>query len=227
MFATTAFGAGVNCSSVRLVIHAGPSYSAMEYAQETGHAGRDGQAALCVALVPHSCRAPAAPAMRNLWHAANYQTLEALFGACAAPACRRQVFTGYLDGNAPSTLCDAATSQPCDVCRGNDEAMLEDATGAASLPPSYAGAGGPRTRGRTHAAGATAAARPLAETLAALASSSSAYTAAPRSSLLLACDWRLLPTSSPLPVLDASVPGSLPFAATNDAEPLAPSRTTS
>jgi superfamily II DNA helicase RecQ len=65
MFATTAFGAGVDCSGVRLVIHAGPSYSAMEYAQETGRAGRDGQAALCVALVPHSWQAPAAPAMRN------------------------------------------------------------------------------------------------------------------------------------------------------------------
>jgi superfamily II DNA helicase RecQ len=145
MFATTAFGAGVDCSGVRLVIHTGLSYSAMEYAQETGHAGRDGQAALCVALMPHSWRAPAAPAMRNSWHTADYQMLEALFGACAAPACRRQVLTAYLDGNAPGTSCDAATSQPCDVCRGNDEAMLEDATGAASLPPSYAGAGSPRT----------------------------------------------------------------------------------
>ncbi len=65
MFATTAFGVSIDCSGDRLVIHAGPSYSAMEYAQETGRAGRDGQAALCVALVPHSWRAPAAPAMRN------------------------------------------------------------------------------------------------------------------------------------------------------------------
>jgi superfamily II DNA helicase RecQ len=32
MFATTAFGAGVDCSGVRLVIRAGLSYSAMEYA---------------------------------------------------------------------------------------------------------------------------------------------------------------------------------------------------
>ncbi len=54
IFATTAFGARVDCSGVRLVVHAGPSYSAMEFAQETGRAGRDGQPALCVALMAHS-----------------------------------------------------------------------------------------------------------------------------------------------------------------------------
>jgi hypothetical protein len=227
MFTTMAFGDVVDCGSVRLVIHAGPSYSAMEYAQETGRAERDGQATLCVALVPHSWREPAAPVMCNSWHAADYQKLEALFGSCAALVCRRQVVTAYLDGNTPGTPCDAATSQPYDVSRGNDEAMLEDAAGEVSLPPSYTGASSPPAKGCAHAAGVTAAARPLAEMLAALASSSSAYTAAPRLSLSWAFNWQLPPTSSPLPVCDAGVPRSLPFAATSDAHPLAPNRTTS
>ncbi len=54
MFATTAFNAGIDCSSIRLVIHAGPSYSAMEYTHEMDLVGCNRQAALCVALVPHS-----------------------------------------------------------------------------------------------------------------------------------------------------------------------------
>ncbi len=227
MFATTAFGSGVDYSGVQLVIHAGLLYLAIEYVQETGRAGRYGLAALCVALVPHCWRALTALAMHNSWHAADYQKLEELLGVCAALVCQWQVLTAYLDGNAPGTSCDTATLQPCDVCRGNDEAMLEDATGAASLPPSYVNAGGHRTRGCAQTAGATVAARLLTETLAALAFSSSAYTAAPRSSLPLACNWRPPPTRSPLLVLDASVPRSSLFAATHAAEHLAPSRTTS
>ncbi len=42
IFAITAFGVGIDCHSIRLIIHAGLSYLAMEYTQETGRTRRNG-----------------------------------------------------------------------------------------------------------------------------------------------------------------------------------------
>ncbi len=42
LICTVAFGMGVNCKSVRRVVHFGPSKSVELYVQESGRAGRDG-----------------------------------------------------------------------------------------------------------------------------------------------------------------------------------------
>ena len=50
LICTIAFGMGVNCKSIRRIVHFGPSKSVEQYVQECGCAGRDGLASVCVLL---------------------------------------------------------------------------------------------------------------------------------------------------------------------------------
>ncbi len=50
VFATAAFGMGINCPAVREVAHLGPPSDLESYVQETGRAGRDGLPSLALLL---------------------------------------------------------------------------------------------------------------------------------------------------------------------------------
>jgi ATP-dependent DNA helicase RecQ len=50
MVATKAFGVDIDFAKIRLVIHNGHSASLLDYAQETGRAGRDGNRSRCITI---------------------------------------------------------------------------------------------------------------------------------------------------------------------------------
>jgi superfamily II DNA helicase RecQ len=56
--ATFGFGVGVDLDYIGLVVHAGGSYSPLDYAQETGRGGRDGRPTRCVLIVSQDVPVP-------------------------------------------------------------------------------------------------------------------------------------------------------------------------
>jgi superfamily II DNA helicase RecQ len=103
--ATGALGLGIDVADVRLVVHVGLPWSLLDFAQQSGRAGRDGRPSRAVVAVDEAVIAIDDGA----------DPLVARF--VGGDECRRVVLDEHLDGRKGRTECESG-EQTCDVCEG-------------------------------------------------------------------------------------------------------------
>ena len=140
MVATSAFGIGIDSPDVRLVFHVGFCRSLLDYSQESGRAGRDGNLAKCITVYNEafantyastiSSEVPDSVSQIGKGTATAFETRDrqtqmasqmALsqfrIWARSADQCRRVALSAFLD----ETRCEECVvnriSHPCDFCR--------------------------------------------------------------------------------------------------------------
>jgi superfamily II DNA or RNA helicase len=106
--ATGSLGVGVDVASIRVVVHMGMPYGLVDFAQESGRAGRDGRPALSLVLLNKPAEVP-------VWNTS--EDLVAMHDFLSTTACRRTVLGEYLDGQAMECRV-LGTVELCDRCQG-------------------------------------------------------------------------------------------------------------
>jgi hypothetical protein len=134
--ATSALGMGVDIPDIRSIIHIGRPRTLLEYAQESGRAGRDGDVSEAVMIMPAEINGVPGYAMDQ---SDEDQARVDEYIAMESPGCRRRVLDRYLDGvidGYERDVCgDSNEDLPmaevlCDGCQPDwqaQEAMLEEA----------------------------------------------------------------------------------------------------
>jgi ATP-dependent DNA helicase RecQ len=128
--ATVAFGMGIDKSNVRFVIHADLPKSIESYYQETGRAGRDGEAARCILLFAQADIPKVRFFIDAMQDEAERQraldSLSKVVSFASSTACRRRMLLDYFGEIYPRDNCAS-----CDVCLGLHE--LSDCTREAQM----------------------------------------------------------------------------------------------
>lgn len=135
--ATSALGLGVDIPDIRVVMHAEPPRTLLDYAQESGRAGRDGLASEAVIIVSGK-QVHGGMVRQEEGGVREDEELMGQFvhGSHGVRSCRRVVLDGYLDGVVGQVGCEEGESR-CDVCggcggpEGGDEAGAEGEEGGA------------------------------------------------------------------------------------------------
>ena len=93
--ATSALSAGIDQQSVRVVIHVDAPAGLLDYAQETGRAGRDGERACCITLLTERWKVS-----WNKGHLSDFldEDCKQMTSFLQMKGCLRQRLTRYLDG---------------------------------------------------------------------------------------------------------------------------------
>lgn len=123
--ATIAFGMGIDKPDVRFVVHLDLPKSVEAYYQETGRAGRDGDAATALLLYGLEDVVKLGQMLGNsdgndVFKRHERQRLDAMLGLCEITSCRRQVLLRYFgEQSSPCGNCDNCIS-PAETWDGTD-----------------------------------------------------------------------------------------------------------
>jgi superfamily II DNA helicase RecQ len=120
MVATSGFGAGIDCPTIRLVAHFSVSYGLLDYIQETGRVGRDGKLALCITFAAKSVVEHLSNVEDSTDEGSKQRAELAM--SFITPGCLRQKLHSYVDGGADVTNCFGYNAQLCFVC---EQALTE------------------------------------------------------------------------------------------------------
>ncbi|PKX88401.1 uncharacterized protein P174DRAFT_426094 [Aspergillus novofumigatus IBT 16806] len=120
--ATSTLGMGVDIPNIYSIIHIRTPRTLLDYAQESGQAGRDGQRSEAIIIQPARWDAPA-PWMEGVAHEDQERVAEYM-GVVEGIGCRRVVLDQYLDGvvdRYQQRYCQDADprEQICDGCNPN------------------------------------------------------------------------------------------------------------
>ncbi|OWZ22213.1 ATP-dependent DNA helicase [Phytophthora megakarya] len=116
MLATSAFGVGIDYPHVRLVLHVGSTYSIIDYAQETGRAGRDGLTSDALVLTTRNFQY-SRPNIQQGEQSKHFQEVNKFL--LDKTQCRRQYLQTIIDGNGVPCLADI-TNRMCDFCQSTE-----------------------------------------------------------------------------------------------------------
>jgi superfamily II DNA helicase RecQ len=105
--ATSALGTGVNYADIVYVLHVGMPYGMIGFAQESGRAGRGGQAVDSVILVEEEEAGCAQDASQSV----DESVMRAFVWS---KSCRRAIMSSYLDGQ--EVDCSTRDCAACDQC---------------------------------------------------------------------------------------------------------------
>lgn len=123
--ATSALGMGVDIPDIRCIIHIDWPFTVLDYAQESGRAGRDGLRSEAVMIVQDGDQRAA----DNKQTEAEQVLVRRFAGAVGGAAqCRRVVLDGYLDRREEARVGCEEGEEKCDVCQGSSRSEEESET---------------------------------------------------------------------------------------------------